>query len=246
MSDAHYDALKASIHDATAAVIALLKKDTGGATESADATKVAGLDETQLKATADAGLAAHLAAVNPHGITPSMLGSYTTEEILALNTSGVPSSIIPASFYGLPDQESVLFSIDGLNVTLPIVKAFMQGTSRTIPKTTISLAQYDNTKTVRLYLRYRLGVLRYEVTTEYRPETHTNMLIGWFTTEGGMVTHGYVEVVFRIDVYRISVTPRGSAIIATIDGEVDGTGYLDKGWFENNASSTLNKGIKDD
>lgn len=246
MSNEHYDALKLSIQNATTEVIKLLKSSSGAATQAANANKVDGLDESALKSKANEELAAHLAADNPHGITPSMLGSYTKEEILALTTTGIPSSLIPVSFYGMPDQVNIAYTTDGLTVKIPTVKAFIQGTSRTVPETTVSLAGFDNTNTVRLYLRYRLGALRYEVTTAYRPESYTNMLIGWFKTSNGTVADGYIEVVYRIDIYRISVTPRGSAILATMEGDVTATGYIDKGWFGTNASTTSHKGIRDE
>lgn len=165
---------------------------------------------------------------NPHGTTAlQLLGTLkpTVDNSIA---GRIPEGILPISRYGELTGAAIPVSSTGLTVTFTAeVAAMMNGYARKVAPFSIDLTP---STTFYVYLRWNGSEISYYFTTQDLAETATRMYIGRVATSGTAVTTLSISRVTRIDTYRVSTTPVGSAIpVAT--GKTEDPGKLSAGWF---------------
>lgn len=172
------DKLKATIDETTKALVNVLHTAGGGDIETEDTAALEGTTKALLTKSVEDRLAAHLKKSNPHNTTLDKLDAYSKDEIMAKTGSGVPSGTIPVSFYGIFDNDAIAYTTTGLDITIPAVGCFIQGTSFDIPATTLRLSA--NQTKLKIYIRYVNGIISYHASSVYEPETPTSMYVGGF------------------------------------------------------------------
>lgn len=176
----------------------------------------------QLLAGARADLAAHAALKNnPHQETIRTIGSFEESYVRGEAVKKIPSGILPISTYGIGDElgdAEVLAAWDVANWILTCTRpmnVIISGTPFLIPITRIDLRTIDaapGNKTFHVFVYLKFGVVSYRVSSESPPEGNSIMYIGTVTTgSAGIVSKSFKSVV-RIDTFRLSSTPVGSAI----------------------------------
>lgn len=223
--------LKAAIEETTHALAKLLKTASAGEIEAEDTLALEGVTRQALLDHVTDRLNAHELADNPHGITLDILNAYSKEEILSKSGEGVPSGLLPVSFYGSFNSDTIECTFSDFVLTLPAVGCYIQGTSFNIPSTQLSLAAYPYTKKVYIYLRYNNGVLSYFASTVYHAESPTVMYIGYVKNGFSEIEEAHITSVYRLGVYRVSEVPCGSALICSGGYPRSEDAVLDKGWF---------------
>jgi hypothetical protein len=208
--------------DYQAQIVRLLKRKRPLANNSDDASTIGTYDYTGLLKPARDALATHAARRdNPHAETMDTIGSYTGTEITAKLGAKVPNSIVPVSSYGLMDglsdaQMAGLWTASGYVLTMSkAIKAVLSGTPYVLPAGTINLSAVDSApanKTFYIYVRSELGVVSYQARTDTPPESVSIMFIGTATTGASGITSYSFVTVTRIDTFRLSQLPIGSAI----------------------------------
>lgn len=146
-------------------------------------------------------------------------------------------SVIPLSRYGATGQTSIPTAISGTSVLVgPTegVKTFIAGRYTVLEQTLINVvATMPDPFNKTLYVYVELsddGVVGYSVKAVPTPDTVTSMFVGNIVTGASDITSVSIEVVTRVDTYRLSPTPRGSAIPVST-GLPTGTG--DYAWSSN-------------
>lgn len=211
--DAQITALKAALPTASTAIKAAFTRKVQAAFLSDDSALLGGMSRTDLIAQADSHLTPHASAVNPHGTTAADLSMYTSAQIQDLVNALVPSGVIPLTQFG--DLTAAALPVTVVAGGAPTanfdanIPLFMAGTAYVLPATNLQLA---NNAVNNVYVKLVAGVPQYVATTSYLPETNTNALVGVVTLAGGVVTKNTLAKVTRVDIYRISTTPAGSAI----------------------------------
>jgi hypothetical protein len=149
---------------------------------------------------------------NPHGTTASQAGAYTKEEANSLVAQCIPRGILPISRIGAVNGAwpvSLNTAAKRVDFTgeVPVVLAGIfnmmpigsVGYSTTVPRNYV-------------YVRLNGGIFSYVIESSPQAETTTNMLFGVIDIVSGNVTDWWLRSVTRLDTFRISQTPAGSAI----------------------------------
>jgi hypothetical protein len=95
------------------------------------------------------------------------------------------------------------------------MNVIISGTPFLIPITSIDLRSIDASpanKTFHVFLYMRFGLAGYRVRADSPPEGNAIMYIGTITTNGAGVATKDFKTVLRVDTFRLSQTPVGSAI----------------------------------
>lgn len=149
---------------------------------------------------------------NPHNTTAGQVGTYTKEEANSMVAQCIPRGILPISRIGAVDGSwpvSLNTSSSRVDFTgqVPVILA---GIFTMMPVGSVSYS----TTVPRNYVYVRLngGIFSYVVESSPQAETTTNMLFGIIDIVGGAVTNWWLRSVTRLDTFRISQTPAGSAI----------------------------------
>lgn len=173
---------------------------------------------------------AHIADKNnPHGTTAVQIGGVKGTTIDASVTGRIPEGILPIARYGDQTTGALPVSSTGLKVMWTAeVPCMMSGYARNAPIYEETLA--PNT-TYYVYLRWNGSTVSYFLSLTDLAETNTRMYIGRVVTDASSVTTLSIGRVTRIDTYRVSVSPVGSAIPVTSGTpNTDGT-KLNGSWF---------------
>lgn len=205
-------------------VLRLARKGGGLIVSETTTDRLGGLTYDEIISAGSDGLAAHLAAVNPHGFTLNGLGAMTRETFAEYERVWYPRTGIPLSrVYKAP------FTISGMILTVPAMKVVFMGFPVAIAAKTFTI-----TSTTRKYLKLVFtGVPGEWKGTLTLADTVTedlkNMIIGHVALVNNAVVAVTVPIV-RIGQAALSQVPRGGAIPATT-GTPTTTKSLDTGWF---------------
>lgn len=165
---------------------------------------------------------------NPHGVTPVLLGGMKSSDVDAALANRIPEGALPLSRYGDLDGTAISVTSSGLTVSWPAqVHAVMMGYYRPLPAFNITLQA--NTS-YNVYVRFNGVSTSYMFSTEDLAETTTRMWIGRIVTGASTVSSIAINRVSRIDTYRTSATPIGSAVPVTV-GTPNTSQTLAPGWF---------------
>lgn len=167
--------------------------------------------------------------LNPHGVTAEGVGGLNSATVDASLANRIPEGILPIARYGALSGAAIPVSSTGLTVMWTAeVHAVMMGRYRPAPVYSVTLQ--PNT-TYNVYLRYNGTKTSYLVTTDDLAETTTSMYLGRIITGASAVTSNTVTRVTRIDTYRVTATPSGSALPVTVGTPNIPDTKLANGWF---------------
>jgi hypothetical protein len=203
-------------------IVRLLKRPKRARIIAANTDTLNGQTVAQLLAGARADLAAHAALMNnPHQETIRTIGSFEDSYVRGEAVKKIPSGILPISTYGIGDeltdaQMQAAWTSSGWILTCNLaLNVIISGTPFLIPITSIDIRTIDAApanKTFHVFVYLRYGVVSYRISTDTPPEGNSIMYIGTITTNAaGIVTRSF-KTVLRIDTFRLSQTPIGSAI----------------------------------
>ena len=166
---------------------------------------------------------------NPHNAIAEDVGGVSGSVVDASLAGRIPEGILPISRYGDLDGTAIPFTSNGLTVSWTAkVHAMMRGYTR-------PLAAYSQTlqanKTYNVYVRFNGIDTRYQITTDALAETTTRMYIGRIVTGASGVTSNSITRCSRIDTYRLSSAPIGSALPVTVGTPNTAGQTLAAGWF---------------
>lgn len=205
-------------------VLRLARK--GGAQVISETTtdRLGGLTYDEIISAGSDGLAAHLAAENPHGFSLVGLGAMTRETFAEYEKVWYPRTGIPLSRVNKP-----AFSVSGVLLTLPAMRVIFMGFPVQIAAKTFTI-----TSTTRKYLKLVFtgtpgewtGVL---TLADSVTEDLKNIIVGHATLVNNAVVAVTVPIA-RIGQATLAQTPRGGAIPATT-GTPTTAKSLDAGWF---------------
>jgi len=191
-----------------------------------------------LKPARDA-LAAHIALRNnPHGENMDTIGSYTANTINQKLGQKVPISIVPVSSYGVVDeltdtQVDAQWTFNGWVASCGrVMNTILSGTPYVLQPTSINLLAIDPApanKTFYVYVRSTFGIVTYQCRADSPPESVSVMYIGRITTGAAGIVAMSFSTCLRIDTFRVSQAPIGSAIPAT-QGNYDVPTKLTAAW----------------
>lgn len=222
-----------------AEIVRLLNKQRGNATESDDAGLLLNTynAEALLKPARDS-LAAHvLRRDNPHEETMETIGSYSKTSVVNKVSAKIPNSVVPVSTYGIFDNlddaaVDAAWTFKGWELTCNrALKIVLSGNSFTLPITAIDLSKVEDpvSKTFYVYVRGQFGIYNYQARTDSPPESAGVMYIGKVVCgPNGIVSKSFKTVV-RLDTFRLSNEPVGSAIPVT-KGTFDAVTPLSTAW----------------
>lgn len=205
-----------------AEVVRLLKRPRRSRIIAGNTNTLNGQTVAQLLAAARADLAAHAAnKSNPHQETIQSVGSLPDSYIRSEIVKKIPNGILPISTYGISDEMTdadmaAAWTSNGWVLTCNrVINAIVSGTPFVMPITSIDLRTVDASpanKTFHLFLHMRFGVAAYRARTDTPPEGNAIMYIGTVTTNAAGIVSRSFSTVTRIDTFRLSQTPVGSAI----------------------------------
>lgn len=218
----------------------LLARKRALALEADDADLIANQFDWKglLKPARDA-LAAHIAnRSNPHQESMDTIGSYTANTINNKLAQKVPISIVPVSSYGWVDelsdvQVNASWTFNGWVASCNrVMNTILSGTPYVLQPTAINLLAIDPApanKTFYVYVRSTFGIVSYQCRADSPPESVSVMYIGRITTgPAGIIAMSFANCL-RIDTFRVSHSPIGSAIPATL-GDYDNLVKLSTAW----------------
>jgi hypothetical protein len=212
MHDA-FDALRVKV------LAALSRKpDTAGL---ADNSKLIGTDTATTLIDAGTAIGTTHAADrnNPHGITADSLDGVDNATVNAVLGIAIPRGSLPISRYGDFAGSALPISFSGWVLSFTAqVPSMMAGYDLPAPIINIDLnALVPNAanKTFFVYLRFDGSVIKYLVSPDAFAETSGRMYIGKVVTGAAGISSFAIQRVTRIDTYRVSATPVGSAIPVT-------------------------------
>ena len=176
----------------------------------------------QLLAGARADLAAHAALQNnPHQETIRTIGSFEDSYVRGVAVKKIPSGILPISTYGIGDeltdaQVQAAWTSSGWFLSCQLtMNVIISGTPFVMPAVTIDMRSVDASpanKTFHVFVYLRFGVVSYRIRDDSPPEGNSIMYIGTITTNAAGIVSRTFKTVLRIDTFRLSQTPVGSAI----------------------------------
>lgn len=212
MHDA-FDALRVKV------LAALSRKpDTAGL---ADNSKLIGTDTATTLINAGKLVGTNHAADhnNPHGITADSLDGVDNDTVNAVLGIAIPRGALPISRYGDFAGTSLPISFAGWVISFTAqVPSMMAGYDLPAPIISINLASIvadASNRTFFAYLRFDGTAIKYLVSPTALAETSGRMFIGKIVTGDSAISTISFQRVTRIDTYRVSTTPIGSAIPAT-------------------------------
>lgn len=205
-----------------AEVVRLLKRPRRARIIAGNADTLNNKTVDQLLAAARADLYAHTHDPNnPHQETIQSIGSLPDTYVRGELVKKIPNGILPISTYGISDEMS---DTDMANAWVSngwvltcnrVINAIVSGTPFVMPITSIDLRSVDASpanKTFHLFLHMRFGVATYRARADTPPEGNAIMYIGTVTTNGAGIASRSFKTVTRIDTFRLSQIPVGSAI----------------------------------
>lgn len=216
--------LKSTLTTSAAAVKGAFNRKTQEAFTADNALALEGSNAAAIVAAGSARADQHAALRNnPHGTLAADLNMYTSAQIDALVAGIVPNGVIPLTQVGDPNTDvSWTGTVNAATrvVTLPAMPLFMAGGSYNTPPSGFTVP--DNT-TQHFYIKLLAGVPTWVMQSSTTPETTTTCYVGTVQFSGGALAKNTLGKVTRIDTYRISKTPAGSAIpVSTGDPSVAG------------------------
>lgn len=194
------------------------KPDTAGL---ADNSKLIGTDTaTTLINAGKAVGTAHVADMNnPHGITADSLDGVDNATVNAVLDIAIPRGVLPISRYGDFAGTSLPISFAGWIISFTAqVPSMMAGYDLPAPIVSIDLTTLVGnpaSRTFFVYLKFDGSTIKYLVSPDALAETSGRMYIGKIVTGAAGISSFSIQRVTRIDTYRVSTTPVGSAIPAT-------------------------------
>lgn len=215
-------------------VLELLKK--GRPTEaknSDDADTVDGHSLASFRKEVEDEIKAHEDAWNPHELSAWYLGAPTKQDVSEAYAKAIPPNSFPISYFLKKDGDTPWYSItskenNSYTVKLNDWPCVLSGTLHVLPGQEITL-----TGPAKVYAKLVRGNPSYLIKTDgiSLAESHTQMYLGTITSDGLDLTKEDTEIV-RIDLYRYSTRPIGSAIpiIKNWDTNTD-TPNMDEKWY---------------
>lgn len=214
---AEIDRLKNQAAITTEAVRGAFDRKTEEAFTADNALKLGDQSREQMISTSGSMVASHANNTNnPHGTTTETIGTYSAAVIDQKLGALVPKSILPFSQFGNPDNAVPLvvnLSPFALSVAFGATPVFISGDSYVAPAVTHVLT--NNTVTY-FYLKLVAGQATITFSLAQEPESSTVMFIGKVRFAAGAVAENTIDKVTRIDIYRVSKVPAGSAIPVSI------------------------------
>jgi hypothetical protein len=203
-------------------IVRLLKRPKRARVVAGYTDTLNGQNVNQLLAGARADLAAHAALKNnPHAEDIRSIGSFSDAYLRAEAVKKIPSGILPISTYGIADeltdaQVQAAWSGAGWILTCSrTMNVIVSGTPFVLAPVSIDLRTIDAApanKTFHVFVHLRFGVAAYRARTDSPPEGNAIMYIGTITTNAAGIASVSFKTVLRIDTFRLSQTPVGSAI----------------------------------
>jgi len=226
--------MQAAVDNFATTALAKIRTKPTEAEVADNASIFAGSTATQLIGAANTTLATHAARVNnPHGTTAPDVGGLTTAQIDAVIGSILPLGIVPISQYGPPDADTVAVTFSGLTVTFPAntgcVMAGNYFPLQQVAKLLSDVSASPLNKTFYAYVILNVDKVVYQLSEIPLAETTTVMYIGTVTTGATGITSVNITTVTRLDTYRLSGAPVGSAI-ATTSGNPNVPVKINAGW----------------
>lgn len=205
--------LRTQADTTTVAVRSAFDRKTDEAFQADNALRLGGATREEMVATTTGAIAAHTNNTsNPHGVTTETIGTYGTAVIDQKIAALVPRNLLPVSQFGSPTEALAL------DVTLTPASrlvefgsnpAFIAGASYTVPGAQFTVPENQ----VRyVYLKLVQGSPMLSLETAQLPESSTVMQVGAIQFTGGAVAVNTIGKVTRLDIFRISRVPAGSAI----------------------------------
>lgn len=206
-------------------IVRVLKRVRVVITHAKNSTRLNGktLDEI-MKPSRDL-LATHVANKNnPHGETLQSINTYSDAYIRSILSGKVPQGILPISTYGISDgltDAEMLASWTVSGFTIGIARelsVIVSGTLYTLPAWSIdvrTIAAIGTGRTYHVYLYLKFGQVTYQCREDIVPEGTSMMYVGSVVAGPTGITSRTFATVIRIDTFRISMTPVGSAIPVT-------------------------------
>lgn len=199
----------------TAAIKTAFQRKRTSASSADNATAVAGQSSAQLTANLRATYDAHMAATNPHGETPAMLGIYDAPSIDNILSNLVPSGILPISYW---KRNTFTANTSSFTVTFTPTTAILSGKFYNVPSISIDLTTVDPAPASKKFLLYAQlvnGAFTYIATPEASPlaESDVNMYLGYLQCgANGVSSYLLPTDATRLGTYRLSTTAAGSSI----------------------------------
>lgn len=203
-------------------IVRVLTKGRETYVRAKNSNKLNGMTLAQIRKPANDLLIAHIPRQdNPHKETLESIGTYTAVYVDSQVTNKVPMGIIPISTYGITDgmtdeQMNSAWVVDGWSVGITkLIAAIVSGTVYELPAWTVDVRTVTSNytdRTFHIYLYLRYGDVSYQCREDTVTESNTMMYLGTVTTNAsGIVTKSF-KTVIRLDTFRLSAAPVGSAL----------------------------------
>ncbi|MNF88595.1 hypothetical protein D3C84_710930 [compost metagenome] len=156
---------------------------------------------------------------NPHQITADSLDGVDNDTVNAVLGIAIPRGALPISRFGNFSGSGLPISFAGWILSFTAeTPAMMAGFDLPTPIININLNSITASpanKTFFVYLKFDGTALKYLISLTALAETSGRMYIGKVTTGAAGITTLSFNRVTRLDTYRVSVIPVGSAIPVT-------------------------------
>lgn len=226
--------MQTAVNNFATNALAKIKSKPATVVTADDASTFGGTRATQYIGAAQNAVTTHAADVNnPHGTVVADVGGLTTAQIDAVISSILPLGIVPISQYGPPDADTVAATFSGLTVTFPAntgcVMAGNYFPLQQVSKLLSDISASPLNKTFYAHVILNVDKVVYQLSEIPLAETTTVMFIGTVTTGAAGITAVNITTVTRLDTYRLSGLPVGSAI-ATTAGNANTPVKINAGW----------------
>lgn len=215
-------------------VLELLKKGRPTEAKNAnDADTVDGHSLVSFRKDVDDEIKAHEDAWNPHELSAWYLDAPSKQEVNEAYMKAIPPNSFPVSYFLKKDEDTPWYTVtdkssDSFTVKLNDWPCVLSGTLHILPAQELTLKE-----PAKVYAKLVRGKPSYLIKTDgiSLAESHTQMYLGTITPEGLDLSKEDKEIV-RIDLYRYSTRPIGSAIpiIKGWDKDTD-TPKMDEKWY---------------
>ena len=162
------------------------KVNLAGTADNAD--KLGNATPESISATGASAVAAHAALKNnPHGVTAAQIGTLDKDQTAAAFGNGPNIPKLQYSCYGDITDGDIPYTTVGFTLSIGGVPAFIDGKKVVMGSFQASVSAY---KKILVYLRVVAGVPTYVIEEKHVddgtqvPESATNMIIGFFETNG--------------------------------------------------------------